>query len=224
VTGYLITEGSTSPGASATGWNVSPPSSYTFASAGTKTLYAWAKDAAGNVSSSLNATVTVTSSSPTEDMSIWIGKWFKITEKNKGYNAAGSGLIKDEATFVGYLKLWGWDPATKLLQGDRYEQDPQTAQWSSQPLNLNFIAGNDLDFLCWSQTTEFTAGFTARIQGRQVSGALQSATFKTLGGYYVEMSSGAGASEPEHFVGGLTITGSLVPETKVLVPSSAILR
>ena len=50
VTGYLITESTTPPSSGATGWTGSAPTSYTFASAGVKTLYAWAKDAAGNVS------------------------------------------------------------------------------------------------------------------------------------------------------------------------------
>jgi hypothetical protein len=60
VTGYLLTEASTAPLAINTGWSASAPSSYTFASEGTKTLYAWAKDAAGNVSASLSNQVTIT--------------------------------------------------------------------------------------------------------------------------------------------------------------------
>ena len=59
VTGYLLTESSTAPSAGAAGWTASVPASYTFASAGSKTLYAWAKDAAGNVSSSINRSVTI---------------------------------------------------------------------------------------------------------------------------------------------------------------------
>ncbi|MDD2735673.1 MAG: hypothetical protein PHF56_17185, partial [Desulfuromonadaceae bacterium] len=60
VTGYLITESATAPAASASGWSASAPASFTFASAGTKTAYAWAKDAAGNVSASRAATTTIT--------------------------------------------------------------------------------------------------------------------------------------------------------------------
>jgi DNA-binding beta-propeller fold protein YncE len=59
VTGYLVNESSTKPSATASGWSATPPASYTFTSTGTKTLYAWAKDAAGNVSSSRSASVTV---------------------------------------------------------------------------------------------------------------------------------------------------------------------
>lgn len=62
VTGYLLTETSTKPSAAAAGWT-NNPNSYTFASAGDKVLYAWAKDAAGNVSANLSAKVSITLSS-----------------------------------------------------------------------------------------------------------------------------------------------------------------
>ena len=60
VTGYRVTETSAIPAASAAGWTTAAPASYTFASAGAKTLYAWAKDAAGNVSAPLSRTTTIT--------------------------------------------------------------------------------------------------------------------------------------------------------------------
>jgi hypothetical protein len=60
VTGYMVTESSTAPSPSATGWTLPAPASYTFATAGSKMLYAWAKDSAGNVSTSRSATVVIT--------------------------------------------------------------------------------------------------------------------------------------------------------------------
>jgi len=60
VTGYLVTESATTPAAGATGWTVSVPTSFTFAADGSRTAYAWARDAAGNVSSSRSASVTIT--------------------------------------------------------------------------------------------------------------------------------------------------------------------
>lgn len=59
VTGYLITESPTSPKATDAGWTGAPPTSFTFSSAGTKTAYAWAKDAAGNVSAGASKTVKI---------------------------------------------------------------------------------------------------------------------------------------------------------------------
>ena len=60
VTGYLVTESTTAPQATNTDWTSVPLTSYTFSSAGSKTFYAYAKDAAGNVSSPILATTTVT--------------------------------------------------------------------------------------------------------------------------------------------------------------------
>ena len=60
VAGYLLSESAAVPLATATGWSATAPASYSFATAGSKTLFAWAKDAAGNVSASRSASVTVT--------------------------------------------------------------------------------------------------------------------------------------------------------------------
>lgn len=68
VTGWLINESATTPPAEAAGWVSEKPSSYTLSAGyGTKTVYAWAKDADGNVSSSLSLSVTyiVVPSGPT---------------------------------------------------------------------------------------------------------------------------------------------------------------
>lgn len=60
VTGYLLTEASEIPSVTDSHWTTTPTSSFTFANAGAKTLNAWAKDAAGNISAGLSATVTIT--------------------------------------------------------------------------------------------------------------------------------------------------------------------
>jgi hypothetical protein len=57
VTGYLLTETNTKPAPTVTGWSATAPSTYTFSASGSKTLYAWAKDAMGNVSDSSALTV-----------------------------------------------------------------------------------------------------------------------------------------------------------------------
>jgi hypothetical protein len=62
VTGYMLTESSVAPRAGAAGWSASAPTSYTFAVADISTLYAWAKDAAGNVSTASSAQVDTTPS------------------------------------------------------------------------------------------------------------------------------------------------------------------
>jgi membrane-bound inhibitor of C-type lysozyme len=60
VTGYMVTTSATKPAASAAGWSATAPASVTAPAAGSVTFYAWAKDAAGNVSLSKSASVTVT--------------------------------------------------------------------------------------------------------------------------------------------------------------------
>jgi hypothetical protein len=59
VTGYMITATTTAPAPGAARWSATPPTAYTFQGAGTKTLCAWARDAAGNVSSCKSATTTI---------------------------------------------------------------------------------------------------------------------------------------------------------------------
>lgn len=60
VTGYKLTESSVIPDINESSWLASAPTSYTFSSEGVKTLYAWVKDAAGNISSIKNTTITIT--------------------------------------------------------------------------------------------------------------------------------------------------------------------
>ena len=60
VTGYLLSEDPTQPALTGPNWTATPTSSYTFATQGFKTLYAFARDASGNVSAPLAATVTIT--------------------------------------------------------------------------------------------------------------------------------------------------------------------
>jgi hypothetical protein len=62
VTGYMLTETGIAPAAGDGGWGISPPTHYTFSVAGVATLYAWAKDAAGNVSPAGTAQVDTTPS------------------------------------------------------------------------------------------------------------------------------------------------------------------
>ncbi len=60
VAGYLLTETADTPSAGDVGWTANAPTTYTFSTRGAKTLYAWAKDSAGNISTSLNDSITIT--------------------------------------------------------------------------------------------------------------------------------------------------------------------
>jgi hypothetical protein len=65
VTGYILTESGTRPLLSNPRWTVAAPASYSFSSAGSKTLYAWVRDAAGNISTGRSAIITINTTGPT---------------------------------------------------------------------------------------------------------------------------------------------------------------
>jgi hypothetical protein len=59
ITGYKLTETSVSPSPGDSAWLNTIPENYTFSNEGIMTLYAWAKDSAGNVSNSVLDTVKI---------------------------------------------------------------------------------------------------------------------------------------------------------------------
>jgi hypothetical protein len=56
---FLITESSTPPLVGAAGWNLTAPATYVVLTSGTKVLYPWVKDSAGNISSVYGSPVSV---------------------------------------------------------------------------------------------------------------------------------------------------------------------
>ena len=163
---------------------------------------------------------------PSGGMATWVGLWVKITTTSKGSCHGSSGMVGNSHSQVGYLKFWNWDSTNQILQADHYEYDAATAQWSSLPLDLAFVGGSDLDFLAQYQVTDnatnSSEGFTARIVGKGKGGVLTGATFKSLGGYYIDILNQSGAIT--HCAGGLKLTGALIAESKVPVPSNILLH
>jgi hypothetical protein len=255
VAAHMITRSNlTPPLASSPKWiSGSTPPTTTILSTTVKTgaiLYAWVKDANGNVSKPKKAKVTASAvtvaakqaqstvaptaqsqqntqatalSNPPADLTVWVGKWFKVSMKNQGFYVGKSGLSSDRQSVPGYLKIWNWDPANGIFECDLYQYDVQTDQWSSEILTLHYISGSELDFKVWSQVTgDLTYGFTARIQGTDVNGNLTSATFKTLGGYHVQEDTDAGTTQD--VAGWLAITGKMVSESEVQVPDYTLVH
>jgi hypothetical protein len=62
VTGYCLTETNNNSGCN---WSASTPTSYLFTSAGNQTLYAFARDAVGNISTDVSANTTIDTTAPT---------------------------------------------------------------------------------------------------------------------------------------------------------------
>jgi hypothetical protein len=98
VTGYILTESATAPSAAGSGWSATAPSSHTFATAGTKTLYSWAKDAAGNVSTSRNASVTITIPPTGPEVTGWYAGDMHVHRSCGGSPESVAGLPSKMAT------------------------------------------------------------------------------------------------------------------------------
>jgi hypothetical protein len=192
----------------------------------TTTLYTLtASNSAGSVSQSVTVTVSAAPQPGSVDLTNWSGQWLKTTIRYDGYyfgQSTSRGSSGDVATpkmdrnyegIGAYLKFGSWDPKQNVLQGELYQYDTKSNQWVSDPLAFHLIGGTPTDFLVWTQVNgDFTSGFTVRIQGRETGGILTSATFRTLGGYYFETSSDTPVA------GKISISGSLVPKSKVPVP------
>ena len=149
-----------------------------------------------------------------QDMSIWVGKWFKLTYKTSGYSTNDSGAISSyKETEVNYLKIWNVDETNKVVNFYLYSYHDD--QWRGDSSDLHYLGGSSLNFLCYHFESEYEGeyghgmGFTARIQGKTKNGVLTSATIKSLGGYEWKW------DIEEDKATGVTITGSLIPESKL---------
>lgn len=104
VTGYRITETSTAPLPAALGWTGVAPTYFIFTDEGEKTLYAWVKDAAGNVSESATEQVTITLPPPqyAED---YPGTIYYVN--NETGSNSNDGLTKEnpKKSFIGFNEV-----------------------------------------------------------------------------------------------------------------------
>ena len=156
-----------------------------------------------------------------QDLSGWVDKWFKLTFSSKGYetfqnvnNVPGTESNK----VVVYLKVTAWDttnPSDPLLRCSAYNQEDGNVVEGI--VELHYLGGLDLDFLCLGVLVdnEEHGQFNARIAGKESEGILKSAKFKTMGGFYWERSSDPILAPRNSKAGGITITGSLIAESKL---------
>ncbi len=129
VTGYILTESSTAPSTSDSGWGEVVPSSYSFASTGRQTLYAWAKDAAGNISEPLSASVDIIIPSPESAFSEYLfeensgsividsqgsNDGTLINEENRITGANGQGLEFSQTGHINLGQSFGDNVTDKL--------------------------------------------------------------------------------------------------------------
>ena len=122
VAGYLLTETASKPSAGTTGWTSSAPANYTFSQAGTKTIYAWVKDAAGNISNAIQRNITISIPDLSSTYSEYLfeeasgqtafdsqgsndGTIFNETSRIQGVN--GSGLKFNGSGYINFGECFG---------------------------------------------------------------------------------------------------------------------
>jgi parallel beta-helix repeat protein len=136
VAGYLITESATEPLLSNIGWSVNKPVSYTFSTEGAKTLYAWAKDAAGNISLSVSKSVVITlpdSIRPVITAFTIPGSALSLTVPISTFTAT------DNTGIAGYLLT---ESITTPL--------PDTGSWSTiKPVSYTFSTAGSKNLYAW---------------------------------------------------------------------------
>jgi hypothetical protein len=142
VTGFKLTESATAPLAGDAGWTATAPVSYSFASEGTKTLYAWAKDAAGNVSSSVSGQVVITM--PEKPDVIITETPAQSIELRKGWNIFSSYLIPQNENMAAIMDALRNDG--KLIRvddelGNTYLKQNNTLGWVNKIGNLQKTEG-----------------------------------------------------------------------------------
>jgi hypothetical protein len=153
---------------------------------------------------------------------VWVDRWFKVNTNFKGYehNPAGPpDWFTVNARFTMYVHITAWvDPN---FTADFWYYSDDIANWQQvTPITLNFLNGSPLDFLIWVENngTGLPQGdidrlaFAARISGKlaRTTPTLQTASFKCLGGYYIEKDTSE-PLDPIYQLSGVTMTGTLIP-------------
>ncbi|MFV0268843.1 MAG: right-handed parallel beta-helix repeat-containing protein [Draconibacterium sp.] len=146
VVGYLLSESPVPPLSTNNNWSTNPPGSYTFSGFGFKTLYAWAIDAAGNVSNFKKSTVTITDLSPvftTEDISICEG------ESYLGWTTAGqyertlktsTGADSVVTTHLFFYPVYHITEDISIVEGESYQGWITSGTYTR---NLSSVSGCD---------------------------------------------------------------------------------
>ncbi len=180
VTEFLITETSSTPSLSNSNWTSSTPAFFIFGGSGTRTAYAWARDAAGNISQNISATIAVDSSPPSVPQSLSATStfpssvdlsWASSTDVIgvAGYQVFRNGIQIASSTGASYIDT-GLTPSTtysynitayndaSLVSGDSASANVTTLSDTtppSVPAGLTAAATSSIEVvLSWTPSTD----------------------------------------------------------------------
>jgi len=151
------------------------------------------------------------------NLSMWEGKWFKLTVKTTGVFFDGSKLKTGNDNSTNYLYITKFNLPSELIVKVWEQNDQGGWEVFIDNLSVRIITGTDLDFLFVTTlesndpSESMFLGFAARITGRLTKGVLKSATLKSLGGF----SCGQELDISEYFASGVSINGSLIDPSKL---------
>ncbi len=209
VTGYLITTSSTPPALSATGWTGTAPTSYTFTTAGSKTLYAWAKDAAGNVSTNImNASVTIT----VADVTPPVVTDFTIPASSGTFNVPITTFTAtDDTAVTGYL----------ITEASAVPLATDTGWTGTAPTSYTFTTAGSKTLYAWAK--DAAGNVSTNIMSASVTITLADATPPTVTAFEVPAAYGTLKVPITNLtaVDNTAVTGYLVTETSTKPSSGA---
>ena len=155
-----------------------------------------------------------------QDLSHWVGKWFKLVYNFKGYETFTNPTHLPETQnfkITLYLKITAWDtvdPSNPFLRCTEYGKNEEGNIYQHN-IDLRYLGGTDLEFLVqcnFVSSEQEHIGFAAWIRGNESNGIVKSAKFKTLGGYSWERS-GDPLNPRDSQAEGVTINGNLISES-----------
>ena len=146
-TKYILTESSVTPELTDAGWFETP--SYTFSTEGVKTLYLWARDAAGNISESMSANISI-EESVFDDVVLW-GEC----------DAAGTVFVDKTGTNTGTNKNasdadYSATPVAGKL-GDAYSYSGATFRYSTIPNSESLDFSKAFTIAAWVKPTTLSS-------------------------------------------------------------------
>ena len=186
VTGYYVSESSVVPTPTAIGWLLAKPDTYTLTKEGKTTLYLWAKDAAGNISTQRSATVDYQSpednltgggvnlaggsvDTPAEDLSVPVIETFTAPSTTRSAtvslainatdNVGVTGYYISESSIVPVLSSADWKPEKPTSYTFSHEGNHQLYLWVMDAAGN--ISESKIVYVFYKITSPVVTSFTA---------------------------------------------------------------